>query len=70
MRYSLAILALAAAVVEASPYPQGVTSKITPTASAPPGCKPSYSAGGTFGIAVMNISTSAKSKRQVSTLTE
>lgn len=68
MRYTLALLALAAAI-EASPFPQGVTGKISPTGKAPPGCKPTYPAG-TFGIAVMNVSTVAKEKRQVSTISE
>lgn len=68
MRYSLALLALAAAI-EASPFPQAVTAKISPSGKAPPGCQPTY-AGGTFGIAVMNISTEAKVKRQVSTISE
>jgi hypothetical protein len=68
MRYSLVLLALAAAI-EASPFPQGVTAKISPPGKAPPGCQPTYAAG-TFGIAVMNISTAAKGKRQVSTISE
>jgi hypothetical protein len=68
MRYSLVLLALAAAI-EASPFPQGVTAKISPPGKAPPGCLPTYAAG-TFGIAVMNISTAAKGKRQVSTISE
>jgi hypothetical protein len=69
MRYSLAVLALVAAV-QASPFafPGGVTSAVAPKGSAPPGCLPS--AAGTFGIAVLNISTAAKHKRQVSTISE
>jgi hypothetical protein len=70
MRYSLALIALAAAV-QASPFafPQGITAAIPPKGSAPPGCQPSYAAG-TFGIAVLNISTAAKPKRQVSTIAD
>lgn len=69
MRYTLALLA-AAVAVQASPMPVpgGVTSAIAPTGSAPPGCKPTYA--GTFGIAVMNVSTKAKAKRQVSTIAD
>lgn len=70
MRYSLAVVALAVAV-QASPFafPGGVTSAVAPKASPPPGCLPS--APGTFGIAVLNISTaSSKHKRQVSTISE
>ena len=70
MRYSLALLA-AAAVVSASPValPQGVTTAISPIAPPPPGCTGVFV--GAFGIAIMNISTAfAKSKRQVSTLSE
>ena len=52
MKYSIAFLA-AVAAVQASPVPQGVTAKLAPTASAPPGCMPSYS--GTFGVVVQNI---------------
>ncbi len=67
MQYALAILA-AVALVKASPFPQAVTGAISPTGSAPSGCKPTLS--GSFGIAVMNVSTSAMPKRQVSQRTE
>lgn len=67
MQYTLAFLAVAA-VVKASPFPQAVTAAISPTGSAPPCCTPSYS--GSFGIAVMNVSTSAMPKRQVTQLSE
>jgi hypothetical protein len=63
MRHFLALLAFAA-VIEASPFPQGVTGAISPSAPAPPGCLPTYAAG-SFGIAVMNL-TAAQKKRQVS----
>jgi hypothetical protein len=68
MRYSLAVLTLAVAV-QASPlaFPGGVTSAIAPSAKPPPGCTPSHAS---FGIAVLNISTAAKHKRQVSTISE
>ena len=68
MRYSLAVLALAVAV-QASPFafPGGVTSAIAPSAKPPPGCTPSHAS---FGIAVLNITTAAKQKRQVSTISE
>lgn len=65
MRHFLALLAFAA-VIEASPFPQGVTGAISPSAPAPPGCLPTYAAAGSFGIAVMNL-TAAQKKRQVST---
>ena len=54
IRYASALLA-AVAVVRASPVPQGVTAAISPSASAPSGCIASYL--GSFGIAVMNITT-------------
>jgi hypothetical protein len=68
MRYCLAVLALAVAI-QASPFafPGGVTSAIAPPANPPPGCTPSHAS---FGIAVMNISTAAKQRRQVSTISE
>lgn len=59
MKYSLALLATAS-VVFASPLNnkrQAVTAAISPSAPAPSGCMPSYS--GTFGIAVMNLTSSA-----------
>ena len=67
MQFTLALVALAAAV-HASPVaiPQAVTAIITPSGSAPPGCTPTYA--GSFGIAVMNISTAAGvTKRQAAT---
>lgn len=67
MQFTLAILALAA-IVKASPFPQAVTSAISPTDSAPPGCSPTFS--GSFGIAVMNVSSSSMAKRQVTQLSE
>lgn len=62
--YTLTLFAaLAAAGVNAMPNNlfarQAVTSKISPTASAPSGCIVNYS--GSFGIAVMNITTSLSS---------
>ena len=70
MHYSLALLALAAAAVNASPFafPQAVTAIITPSGSAPPGCMPTFV--GSFGIAVQNISTAAMARRQVTEITE
>ena len=44
-------------VAAASPFPQGVTAAIPPTAPAPPGCVASYS--GSFGIAVAKITAAA-----------
>ncbi len=67
MQYALAILA-AVALVKASPFPQAVTAAISPTGSAPSGCKPTFV--GSFGIAIMNVSMSAMHKRQVSQRTE
>lgn len=61
MRYSIASLALAA-LAAAKPMPQGVTSAISPSSSAPAGCSSSYS--GTFEIQVVNV-TSSSSKREV-----
>jgi hypothetical protein len=68
MRYSLAVLALVVAA-QASPFafPGGVTSAIAPSAKPPPGCSPSHAS---FGIAVLNISTATKHKRQVSTISD
>lgn len=66
MKFSLTLLA-AVAAVQASPFPQGVTSKISPSAPAPSGCTGSYS--GTFGIVVMNI-TSASGAQAVSSLSD
>ena len=68
MQYSFAVLAAVVAVVQASPFPQAVTAAISPSDSAPPGCMPTFS--GSFGIAVMNVSTSSVQKRQVTQATE
>lgn len=59
MKYNYILLA-AAAVVQANPValPQGVTAKISPSASAPSACKPSYS--GTFGIVVQTLGSNAR----------
>ncbi|KXT13225.1 hypothetical protein AC579_1725 [Pseudocercospora musae] len=57
MRYSLAPVALAA-LAAANPTPQGVTSAISPSTSAPAGCKPDYS--GQFQIQVVNVTSTAK----------
>lgn len=67
MHYAFAILA-AVAAVKASPFPQAVTAAISPTGSAPAGCKPTFS--GSFGIAVMNVTSSSVAKRQVTQKTE
>ncbi|KAK5710679.1 hypothetical protein LTR15_012835 [Elasticomyces elasticus] len=61
MQYSLTCLALAALAV-AKPMPQGVTSAISPSASAPADCKASYD--GTFSIQTVNVTTASKVKRQ------
>lgn len=57
MRYSLAPVALAA-LAAANPMPQGVTSAISPSTSAPAGCMPDYS--GEFQIQVVNVTSTAK----------
>jgi len=67
MQYTLALLVLAA-VVKASPVPQAVTAIITPTGSAPPGCMPTFF--GSFGIAVVNVTTATAVKRAVSQISE
>lgn len=56
---------LSAAGVLANPFPQGVTSIIPPSVSAPPGCKASYS--GVFGVAVMSIQPTTASSGAVAT---
>ncbi|KAK5717609.1 hypothetical protein LTR17_015962 [Elasticomyces elasticus] len=61
MQYSLTCLALAALAV-AKPMPQGVTSAISPSASAPADCQASYD--GTFSIQTVNVTTASKVKRQ------
>jgi hypothetical protein len=55
MRFAIAALAFVAAVYA---VPQGVTSAIAPTSSAPAGCKPD--ASGSFEITVVNVTTHAK----------
>lgn len=62
MRYTLAALALAGAAA-ASPAPQGVTSAIAPSASAPAGCSESHS--GTFEITIVNVTKSAAKRELV-----
>jgi len=57
MRYTVALLTLAAAAI-AKPMPGGVTAVIAPPAPAPAGCSPSFP--GTFEITVVNVTTSAK----------
>jgi len=59
MQFTLATLALAA-LAAAKPMPGGVTSAISPSASAPAGCKASYP--GSFSIQTVNVSSSAKVK--------
>lgn len=61
MRYSLSLLAFAAAAV-ATPVPQGVTEPIAPDAGAPSGCSPDYS--GSFQISAVNV-TSGAAKRDL-----
>ncbi|OCL12729.1 hypothetical protein AOQ84DRAFT_142975 [Glonium stellatum] len=56
MQYVAALLALAA-IAKGSPFPQGVSMAIPPKASAPAGCSSSYS--GSFGIAVVSITSSS-----------
>ncbi|KAF2810035.1 uncharacterized protein BDZ99DRAFT_462647 [Mytilinidion resinicola] len=55
MRSTFALLALAAG---AFARPQGVTTEIAPSATAPAGCSPTYP--GTFEITVVNATTSKK----------
>jgi len=55
MRSTFAILALVAGVFA---RPQGVTSMIAPSATAPAGCSPTYP--GTFEITVVNVTTSKR----------
>ncbi|MCJ1299183.1 hypothetical protein MMC08_001975 [Hypocenomyce scalaris] len=61
MKYTLALLALAASAL-ANPMPQAVTADITPSASAPAGCMPTFA--GNFEIQIVNVTTSSK-KRDV-----
>lgn len=61
MRRTFALLSLAVSAL-GNPMPQGVTSAIAPSASAPAGCMPDYS--GTFQITVVNVSSSS-SKRDL-----
>jgi len=67
MRYTLALLA-AAVAVQASPValPQAVTASIAPKSPPPPGCLGTY-AEGTFGIAVVDISTAAAANKVATT---
>ena len=59
MRYSLALLTAASAVVRANPLPapQGVTGSLAPSATVPGGCK--ISVPSSFGIAVLNATSGA-----------
>ncbi|KAJ9656798.1 hypothetical protein H2198_004686 [Neophaeococcomyces mojaviensis] len=61
MKGGLALLALIGAAL-AKPMPQGVTSSLAPSASAPAGCQ--ASAPGPFQITVVNVTTSS-SKRGI-----
>jgi len=61
MKGGLALLALVGAAL-AKPMPQGVTSSLAPSASAPAGCQ--ASAPGPFQITVVNVTTSS-SKRGI-----
>jgi len=56
MKYSIAFMA-AVAAVQASPVPQAVTAKISPSATAPSGCSPTYS--GSFGIVAQAVTASS-----------
>jgi hypothetical protein len=56
MQYIAVLLALAA-IAKGSPFPQGVSIAIPPKASAPGACSSSYS--GSFGIAVVNITSTS-----------
>jgi hypothetical protein len=69
MRYTLALLA-AAVAIQASPValPQAVTASIAPKQPPPPGCTGAY-AQGIFGIAVLNISTTAAADAAVKAAT-
>ncbi|KAK0255567.1 hypothetical protein LTS09_009590 [Friedmanniomyces endolithicus] len=64
MQFTLATLALVA-LAAAKPMPGGVTSSIAPSASPPADCKASYP--GSFSIQTVNVSSSAKVKRQADT---
>lgn len=66
MKYNLLLLA-AAAAVQASPFPQGVTAKLTPSGAAPSGCTGGYN--GTFGVVVMNM-TMASGSQKVSSISD
>ena len=61
MRYALAPLALAA-LVAATPVPQGVTESIAPDAATPSDCQTSYD--GEFNIQIVNVSD-ASAKRSL-----
>lgn len=62
MRYAYAPLALAA-LVAASPVPQGVTEEIAPDAPAPSGCETSYD--GEFNIQIVNQTDAKRSLHKV-----
>lgn len=62
MQYTVAAIFALAAAVKASPFPQGVTMAIAPSASAPAGCSPNFS--GSFGIAVMTGGSGSASATQ------
>jgi hypothetical protein len=62
MLRTFALLAAAGAVL-ASPVPQGVTSAISPSGSAPAGCSGTYP--GTFEITVVNVTNSKRDLSEV-----
>ncbi|KAA6416377.1 MAG: hypothetical protein FRX48_01097 [Lasallia pustulata] len=57
MKTSFALLALAVSAL-ASPRPDAVSSAISPAASPPPGCTPSFS--GNFEVQIVNVTTTTK----------
>lgn len=63
MRHVVIAAVAAVAVVQASPYPQGVTDALSPTGSMPPGC--TGSRHGTFGIALVNITEGSSAMRHL-----
>ena len=62
MLRTFALLAAAGAVL-ASPVPQGVSSAISPSGSAPAGCSGTYP--GTFEITVVNVTNSKRDLSEV-----
>lgn len=64
LSHAFGLLALAASTLAA---PQAVTAVIDPPTPAPSGCASSYSS--TFEITVVNVTSSAKVKRDALTLT-